>query len=359
MKIYEIIMEARAESLATKYKDKILDRAKSDRQSVVSDEKDILSFVQNLESKFKRYVEWVLLRWLSGNFLIEDMPRVEAAIAEFDAKKRGLERKDINQYRTLSDLEDAVGLLDHIKSARQQKQEVKHAGLRKIVDNDRVLLVHVKTEEAAILIGRGTSWCTAYTNRDNHFNHYDRGGPIYVLIDKSTNEKFQIHYESLQVMDSYDKAYDYQKLLKIAPQLKQIEPEYSDELVKNLHDYGNTLIDYIRVFHNGKRWTEAEPIIMKDPEAASYYARDVIGDRWPEAEPHILKAPDWRLLYAKMVINGRWPEAEPIILKELDSDAIMFYLKYIIRGRWAEAEDILRQDSKVWEIYKRRFGIEE
>lgn len=38
-----------------------------------------------------------------------------------------------------------------------------------------------------------------------------------------------------------------------------------------------------------QRWPAAEPIIMKNPLYAYYYARDVIGDRWPEAEPVIMK----------------------------------------------------------------------
>ena len=74
------------------------------------------------------------------------------------------------------------------------------------------------------------------------------------------------------------------------------------------------IVNYARDIIGG-RWPEAEPVIMKNPEYAYQYARDVIGGRWPKAEPYIMKDPVWALFYARDVIGGRWPEAEPVIMK--------------------------------------------
>jgi len=42
-----------------------------------------------------------------------------------------------------------------------------------------------------------------------------------------------------------------------------------------------------------RRWPEAEPYIMKSPEYAYMYARDIRKKgRWPEAEPYIMKDPE-------------------------------------------------------------------
>lgn len=38
-----------------------------------------------------------------------------------------------------------------------------------------------------------------------------------------------------------------------------------------------------------ERWTEAEQYIMKDPELAYFYAKNIIKGRWPEAEPYIMQ----------------------------------------------------------------------
>lgn len=67
----------------------------------------------------------------------------------------------------------------------------------------------------------------------------------------------------------------------------------------------------------GERIPELEPIIIKDPESAYMYAKDIIKGKWPEAESTIMTRPAWAVIYAKNVIKGRWPEAEPCIMKSL------------------------------------------
>ena len=51
---------------------------------------------------------------------------------------------------------------------------------------------------------------------------------------------------------------------------------------------------------------------MRDPKAASTYAVAAMG-RWPEAEPVIMRDPNAALKYAELVLERRWPEAEPVI----------------------------------------------
>ncbi len=57
--------------------------------------------------------------------------------------------------------------------------------------------------------------------------------------------------------------------------------------------YGTTLADSAVYYIIKGRWLEAEPYIMKDPEWAYWYARDIIKGRWPEAEPYIMTDEYW------------------------------------------------------------------
>ena len=85
-------------------------------------------------------------------------------------------------------------------------------------------------------------------------------------------------------------------------------------------------------------WLEAEPYIMKDPEYAYFYARDIRKKgRWPEAEPYIMKDPYSAYWYARYVIEGRFPEAEPYIMKDPEY-AYMYARDIRKKGRWSEAE---------------------
>ena len=68
-------------------------------------------------------------------------------------------------------------------------------------------------------------------------------------------------------------------------------------------------------FIRGQRSPEAEPIIIKDAEAAAHYALTNIRGRWPEAEPVIAKKARWAYEYAFTVLHSRWPEAEPVIAR--------------------------------------------
>jgi hypothetical protein len=61
------------------------------------------------------------------------------------------------------------------------------------------------TERASCLIGKGTQWCTAADVSDNMFDYYNKQGKLYVLINKDDNSKYQLHFESNQLMDENDR----------------------------------------------------------------------------------------------------------------------------------------------------------
>ena len=156
---------------------------------------------------------------------------------------------------------------------------------------------------------------------------------------------------------------------------------YPEELKKREHLWiQDAEIAYEYAFMYSKRWPEAEPVIMKDPQWACKYARNVIRGRWPEAEPYIMKSPEDANLYAQYVIGGRWPEAEPYIMKEpetaywyvertitercpeaepylkKDPDIAFYYAMYIIQERWPEAEPVIATDRNLAQQYNRQFG---
>lgn len=94
------------------------------------------------------------------------------------------------------------------------------------------------------------------------------------------------------------------------------------------------ILKYARA--HGHRWRKAEPYIIKDPELAYKYARDVLKERWPEAEPYIMKDPEWAYYYAFNIVHRRWPEAEPIIMTH--PYWAYRYALYVLMNRWPEYE---------------------
>lgn len=102
-----------------------------------------------------------------------------------------------------------------------------------------------------------------------------------------------------------------------------------------------------------KRWTEAEPIIIKNGYYAYLYARHVIKSRWPEVEGIIAK--DAGYYYSKFVVKGRFDLFEKHIEKQEKKVVrshglslrsirdIYLYSKYVLKDRWIKAEKIIEK----------------
>lgn len=92
---------------------------------------------------------------------------------------------------------------------------------------------------------------------------------------------------------------------------------------------------------------------VTDPEKAYRYACD-LNERIPELEPLIMKHPVWACWYANDIIQGRWPEAEPVIMTA-PMEVCKHYIKSIINGRWPEAEHIIMKNASFANWYLRNF----
>lgn len=161
------------------------------------------------------YIEWVLNRYMksgpdSQSRYVEDMYKIADNLKIFDAKKnKGFwkEPKDINQYATMLQLFDATRKYKDEKSQNDYKvssKDVDDEDIETIYDDESWSVKLPKTTEASIILGRGTSWCTAAQGSRNMFDHYNGQGPLYVLTNKTTNDKYQLHQAAGQFMDKDD-----------------------------------------------------------------------------------------------------------------------------------------------------------
>jgi hypothetical protein len=344
---------AKSELLASKQGPKLLAALKQDRlanQEMTADQLTVE--LESMDPTNGKMLQWLVNQYAAGIFKLEDAPRVSTALTDFVKKKPSLEKKDINQYKQLSDLEDAVEDQPEVASKKQQKQEIKTQGADTVFESDAYSIVKLKTEEAACAYGKGTKWCTA-ADHDNQFDDYNERGPLYVILDHANNRKYQLQLETEQFMDEKDNEVKYSELKKQYPEMNIIFQRRADKIAQTID------LDYVEqdegvfgiadLLYDG-RWPAIETQLLKHPFAAYIYATEVIGARWPEAEPNIAKDAESALHYAMGVIKGRWPEAEAVIAD--DSKDAYHYAKYVIRGRWPEAEAVIATDSNTWKMYK-------
>lgn len=189
-------------------------------------DKIISSVVKRIDSTQGTYSEWILRNILKlskdqyQRFWGEDESKLADDIADYhrykylfkqlaqEENKPEIARyTDINQIKGFVELYNALQLIDSHITAADAEEEMKglEKEVEKVYDSENYLILIPKTEEASCAYGRQTRWCTASTGSYNYFNQYNREGPLYIIIDKKNNEKFQFHFQSNQFMDKNDK----------------------------------------------------------------------------------------------------------------------------------------------------------
>ena len=281
----------------------------------------------------KQYTQWIVNRYNQGNFRQEDHPRIRETLANFERYRGRLDNKDINRYKSLSDVEDALEPhLGQAASGKEQKKQIKSEGAD-LVHDDKDLGVtvhHLKTEKAACAYGAGTKWCTAGKN-DNMFNSYNQDGPIHVI--QHQGRKYQFHTASNQFMDEKDDSVKFEDVHPdIAKSLAKsdhpeivklnllknnsnfnLKPEQANELVNNSSrniraaiakypEYAGKLINdrdvYIRAAvaehpeHAGKLVNDADPGIRKKVAQHPEHAGKLINDPQPSVRAAVAEHPE-------------------------------------------------------------------
>lgn len=206
-----------------------------------------------------KYLDWILRMYNdyhNVNFFIEDSELVQDILNTFHQFKKHLPVKDINQYKTFSELKKAIKPFESDISDTL-KQKVLGTGEAEILfEADDEKLVHVKTLKASKAFARGTEWCTQYPNM---FNRYDEQGPIYIIDTPNPDDRIQIHFESEQVMDIDDNEVDPFKLMDTSPtyqwlikqKIEEIESSVSTRMKitrsKNMFFFGMPFKRFLRI----------------------------------------------------------------------------------------------------------------
>lgn len=165
----------------------------------------------------KIYTNWIINRYNSGDFKQKDHQRVRSALEKFHANKDRVEKRDVNSYKSLAELES-------VTPTRQTKGDVKREGSDVVHQTPELTVRHLKTREAACRYGAGTKWCTAFTDPErNEFEDYDAKGPLYFVHHPPTNKRYLVHLDTPLIHDENRREYTPQQLVDRHPDLKGVE----------------------------------------------------------------------------------------------------------------------------------------
>jgi hypothetical protein len=198
-------------------------------------------------TKNKSCVQWMLnvfVRFLkigdsinieyAIRFVIEDLPQASEYIKLFEANKRKNKFKalckhshilkhindvtDINQYKSLSQLFDAVDPFIEREPSELESLIAKYveSGQAEVPVNDRKFLLFIpKTRDASVIFGNFANWCTAKPDNGMFAHYTDYRTPdgnkskIYIIINKKffaneSSDLYQIHFETNQIKDRHN-----------------------------------------------------------------------------------------------------------------------------------------------------------
>lgn len=150
---------------------------------------------------------------------------------------------DIGRFKTLSELGEFVTSIpddDALSNAGQDRaleaKLISSGNARVILNTERFKVTVPMTAEAATFFGRNTQWCTTSEN-GGHFDYYAGLGPLYIILDKPNNRRWQFHFQSKQFMDENDReVYGY-----------RVGDSYTigEERTKAFHDFPTEFWDVI------------------------------------------------------------------------------------------------------------------
>lgn len=159
----------------------------------------------------KQNTQWLVVRYAQGTYHLEDLPDVTQYLTLFEKAKKRLAKRDINQYANIGELWQALqpfmqGQQAVSRSAERDIERMKFSARDQaniVYDSPELLIVTPLTLGASRYWGKNTKWCT--TVEDGHqFKRYTSQGPLFIILDKANNRRWQFHFETGQFMNELD-----------------------------------------------------------------------------------------------------------------------------------------------------------
>lgn len=186
MSLSQVLLEGRKDEFLSKYRDKFQPQ----------DIKKIFLMSRELSSnqKFLNFLGKVI----SPNNVNEDLLKAKIAVEKFIKYQKNLDKKDINQYDSIKDINDAID--QHENRVRRDVKEVEGADI--VYEDDRFTVVTPKTHEASCYYGSGSKWCTAAKSSSQHFDRYNIDGKLFYFLDKKAPTSSRFY--KVAVLQKYD-----------------------------------------------------------------------------------------------------------------------------------------------------------
>lgn len=208
----ELLTEDRIDFLKQQYKDGISTEHDPNAKAKTSD-KIVDHFANKADpTSGKLHTNWLLNQYRRGAIRQGDAAGLKSTLGDFEKVKSKLEKNDINAYKTVGELRDAIATqkprVEAEAKSKKATTEKRGAEMEKLYDKDGVVGFKVPNKEVSVKnygpAGKlcQSRWCTAAAGRNNMWDSYNGGK--YTMHFPNGNV-LQLHHQSGQLKDLSNK----------------------------------------------------------------------------------------------------------------------------------------------------------
>lgn len=286
MKLIELLLEIRVDVAWEKiYKDNEkfdkLDRELFDQLN------DLYPKTNNTFNK--GYFNWLYRMWDRGYLKPDKFDKMAQVMSIFDQFKDRFDVKDrdINRYKTAEDFYEKVEPLlnadeEELMTKKELESHIVETEIEKVYDDGYFQVYIPETERASCIIGKGTRWCTAADSDRNKFDSYNEQGKLYVIVNEN-GEKFQLHFESNQLMDESNRPVDFISTLGALDYHYGLI-EWLEERAPNLQEFGHLVFNnggnsnYTNIYYSEYGYELGERLISNESTKYGFIADFIYSD---------------------------------------------------------------------------------
>jgi hypothetical protein len=171
-------------------------------------------------------IDWIIKSYLTNTFgnpsSLENYGRYQEAIRKYrilyDNSDPGIYIKTLPEINGLIELEQYMDICEDLlreietkkglqEAEKEYQRQLKRDGERQVkveCDTPKLIIYIPQNEAGSKYYGRNTKWCT--TSRENcRFEYYNRRGKLYIIQSRlNPIDKYQMHVETNQLMNSKD-----------------------------------------------------------------------------------------------------------------------------------------------------------
>jgi len=244
----EALIEARIDFLRDKFEEPLQVLGKKDPASARLP--NVFNFLaQNDPSKNKQFLQWMINLVIRGLMKIEDAPKAKDYLAVFVKFKNKIPgpQRDINKYKSLPDLFQIVEPMMELTTQGEVNRELEaqmhsEENIDLVYNSPTMKVVIPKNKGASCYFGQNTQWCTAASQSNNMFDYYTKRGPLYIVLIKKENKRFQFHFETHSFMDETDRSVALIDIYTKYPEIRKVFGKKLDMIVAQenpdrIHDW--------------------------------------------------------------------------------------------------------------------------